>query len=71
MSKDEATIAEVLREVRKLRREVSSVLHASRAASRVVDLQHEKGWERVVDFSLIRKGGVPAQEVLKRLSSKE
>lgn len=43
------------------------VMKRSKPLFRVCPIDDEKGWETVIDFTEIRKGGVPADEVLKKL----
>lgn len=43
------------------------VLRRSKPLFRVVPLEEENEWEEVVDFTKIRKGGVPIKELLSRL----
>lgn len=43
------------------------VLRRSRPLFRLVPPEKEEDWEEVIDFTKIRKGGVPLKELLSRL----
>lgn len=34
-----------------------------------VDIKKEKGWKTIIDFTKIKKGGVPAEDVIKALKN--
>lgn len=45
------------------------VMRHSKPVFKISPVDDEQGWETVIDFTKIRKGGVPAAEVLARLKA--
>ncbi len=43
------------------------VMKRSKPIFRISPVDDEVGWETVIDFTKIKKGGVPAEEVMKAL----
>jgi hypothetical protein len=37
---------------------------------KISSIDDEEGWESVIDFTKIRKGGIPVEELLEHLKSK-
>ncbi len=44
-----------------------TVLRRSRPIFRITSVDEEGAWETVIDFTKIRKGGIPIRELLARL----
>lgn len=43
------------------------VMRRSKALFRITPVDHEEMWETVIDFTKIKKGGVPIKDLLSRL----
>lgn len=43
------------------------VMRKTKPLFAIVPIEHEEQWETVVDFTSIRKGGIPLEEVLSAL----
>lgn len=43
------------------------VVKKSKPVFKIVSVESEEQWETVIDFTKIKKGGIPAEELLKRL----
>lgn len=47
------------------------VFKRSKPIFRIAPVEDEAGWETVIDFTKLRKGGMPADELIERLKSLE
>lgn len=45
------------------------VLKHARPLFRIGPVDEEAGWETIIDFTKIRKGGIPVSEVLRKLKA--